>query len=170
MKQDLTKQNKGCDLPHRPRAKRKEIIMKNLFAYDFVNETIVASKTTLKKAGKPGTTEYKALMKMMKGQPTFKIAEKEINVNESKNTHKGLTLAVMIAHIEKQSNSEELMEEFEAVKEFGKYPLTKKWFLDKFPTFKISEGKKAVSAARITKATANIKSKKVLTLAPAVGQ
>ena len=39
--------------------------MKNLFAYDFTNNTIVASKTTLKKAGNPTTPEYKALMKMI---------------------------------------------------------------------------------------------------------
>ena len=30
--------------------------MKNLFAYDFTNNTIVASKTTLKKAGNPTMT------------------------------------------------------------------------------------------------------------------
>ena len=31
--------------------------MKNLFAYDFTNNTIVASKATLKKAGNPTTPE-----------------------------------------------------------------------------------------------------------------
>ena len=39
--------------------------MKNLFAYDFTTNTIVASKATLKKAGNPTTPEYKALMKMI---------------------------------------------------------------------------------------------------------
>ena len=69
--------------------------MKNLFAYDFVNNTIVASKTTLKKAGKPGTPEYKELMKMIAKQPTFRVVEKEINVNKRKNVYAGLTIEVM---------------------------------------------------------------------------
>ena len=47
--------------------------MKNLFAYDFTTNTIVASKATLKKAGNPTTPEYKALMKMIAEQPTFKV-------------------------------------------------------------------------------------------------
>ena len=55
--------------------------MKNLFAYDFTNNTIVASKTTLKKAGNPTTPEYKALMKMIAGQPTFRVVEKVIKDN-----------------------------------------------------------------------------------------
>ena len=47
--------------------------MKNLFAYDFTTNTIIASKATLKKAGNPATPEYKALMKMIAAQPTFKV-------------------------------------------------------------------------------------------------
>ena len=60
--------------------------MKNLFAYDFTNNTIVASKTTLKKAGNPTTPEYKALMKMIAGQPTFRVVEKVIKDNGRKNS------------------------------------------------------------------------------------
>ena len=52
--------------------------MKNLFTVDFANNTIIASKTTLKKAGVPNSVEYKALMNLMKQNPTFQIAEKEI--------------------------------------------------------------------------------------------
>ena len=65
--------------------------MKNLFAYDFVNNTIVASKTTLKKASNPTTPEYKALMKMIAGQPSFRVVEKVINNSKAKDTHHGLT-------------------------------------------------------------------------------
>ncbi|MFR6027091.1 MAG: hypothetical protein ACLUMK_11310 [Christensenellales bacterium] len=35
--------------------------MKNLLAYDFTTNTIVASKATLKKGRQPTTPEYKAL-------------------------------------------------------------------------------------------------------------
>ena len=138
--------------------------MKNLFAFDFVNNTIVASKTTLKKAGKPGTSEYKELMKMIAKQPTFRVVEKEITINKNKNTGAGLTIEVMKAHIEKQENKDALMAEFEEAMKFGKskYPMAKKWFMKQFPNFKITEGKKAVSDAKIAKIKANAHSKVVL--------
>ena len=131
--------------------------MKNLFAFDFVNHTIIASKTTLKKAGIPSSPEYKELMKMIAKQPTFRVVEKEININTNKNTHKGLTFELMKAHIEAQDDSKALMVEFEEVQKFGKskYPLAKKWFLEQFPNFKITEAKKAVSKAKIAKVKAN---------------
>lgn len=72
--------------------------MKNLFAYDFTTNTIVASKATLKKAGNPTTPEYKALMKMIAEQPTFKVVEKTINTKSGKTTYKGLTIEMI--HIE----------------------------------------------------------------------
>lgn len=143
--------------------------MKNLFAYDFTNNTIVASKTTLKKAGNPTTPEYKALMKMIAGQPTFRVVEKVIKDNGRKKTYNGLTLEMMKTHIEKQENSEALMAEFEGAMKMGKskYPLAKKWFLEQFPNFKITEGKKAISDAKIAKVKANAKAKIVLAKTPA---
>lgn len=133
--------------------------MKNLFAYDFVNNTIVASKTTLKKAGKPGTPEFKELMKMIAKQPTFRVVEKDVAINDSKKTYHGLTLEVMRTHIQKQENSNVLMTEFDEVLKIGKskYPLAKKWFLEQFPNFKMTEAKKAVSDTKIAKAKANAK-------------
>lgn len=133
--------------------------MKNLFAYDFTNSTIVASKTTLKKAGNPTTPEYKALMKMIAGQPTFRVVEKVIKDNGCKKTYNGLTLEMMKTHIEKQENSEFLMAEFNEAQKQGKskYPLAKKWFLEQFPNFKITEGKKAIGDAKIAKVKTNAK-------------
>ena len=57
-----------------------------------------------------------------------------------------------------------LMAEFEEAMKFGKskYPLAKKWFLNQFPNFKITEGKKAVSDAKIAKIKANANSKVIL--------
>lgn len=143
--------------------------MKNLFAYDFTNSTIVASKTTLKKAGNPTTPEYKALMKMIAGQPTFRVVEKVIKNNGRKKTYNGLTLEMMKTHIEKQENSEFLMAEFNEAQKQGKskYPLAKKWFLEQFPNFKITEGKKAIGDAKIAKVKANAKAKIVLVKTPA---
>ena len=138
--------------------------MKNLFAFNFVDNTIVASKTTLKKAGKPGSPEYKELMKMIAKQPTFRVVEKEITINKNKRDYHGLTIDVMKTHILAQKDSDTLMAEFEEAMKFGKskYPLAKKWFLNQFPNFKITEGKKAVSDAKIAKIKANANSKVIL--------
>ena len=70
--------------------------MKNLFAYDFTNRTIVATKATLKKASNPTTDEYTALIKMIEGQPTFRVVEKTIKNSGNKKTYKGLTLKMMM--------------------------------------------------------------------------
>ena len=83
--------------------------MKNLFAYDFTNRTIVATKATLKKASNPTTDEYKVLIKMIEGQPTFRVVEKTIKNSGNKKTYKGLTLKMMMDYISDQKNSEELM-------------------------------------------------------------
>ena len=140
---------------------------KNLFAVSFADNTIVASKTTLKKAGKPGTPEYKELMKLIAKHPTFRVVEKEVTTNDSKKTYHGLTIEMMKTHIQKQENSETLMAEFEEAMKFGKskYPLAKKWFVKQFPNFKITEGKKAVSEAKNAKIKANAKIRLVETSA-----
>ena len=62
MKQDLTKEKiRVATYRQGQEPKERKIIMKNLFAIDFANNTIVASKTTLKKASIPNSAEYKAL-------------------------------------------------------------------------------------------------------------
>ena len=149
--------------------------MKNLFAYDFTNNTIVASKATLKKAGNPTTPEYKALMKMIAEQPTFKVVEKAINAKSGKTTYKGLTIEMMKSYIDAQENPVALCEEFENVRQFAKdnkqreYPLLKQWFVETFKEqYKMTDAKKIHAKRVMAKATG-----KVLKLAdakPAVNQ
>ena len=91
--------------------------MKNLFAINFAENTIVASKTTLKKASIPNSAEYKALMKLMKQNPTFTIAEKTINQKKEKKTYKGLNTAFVKTYIAIQSNADELMKQYEKASE-----------------------------------------------------
>ena len=148
--------------------------MKNLFAYDFTTNTIVASKATLKKAGNPTTPEYKALMKMIAEQPTFKVVEKTINTKSGKTTYKGLTIEMMESYINEQKNAVALCAEFESIRQFAKdskrreYPLLKQWFVEKFKgQYKMTDAKKIHAKCVMAKATG-----KVLTLAakPAVNQ
>lgn len=125
--------------------------MKNLFAYDFVNNTIVASKTTLKKASVPNSPEYKALMKLMKQNPRFTVVEKQIKEATGKQTYKGLTEAFIKSYISIQENAVELTKQFEEAKKMGKFPLVRRWFLDKFKNFNMETAKEELKKATIKK-------------------
>ena len=121
--------------------------MKNLFAVNFAENTIVASKTTLKKASIPNSAEYKALMKLMKQNPTFTVAEKEIKKAEGKNTYEGLNKAFIEKYISIQSNAADLKAQYEQATKMGKFPLVRKWFLNTFKNFDMDAAKEAVEQA-----------------------
>lgn len=128
--------------------------MKNLFAINFAENTIVASKTTLKKASVPNSPEYKALMKLMKQNPAFTVAEKDIKKAVGKTTYKGLTATFIKAYIAIQENAEDLKKQFEQASEMGKFPLVRKWFLDTFKNFNMEEAMDQITAAQIAKINA----------------
>ena len=127
--------------------KERKIIMKNLFAVNFAENTIVVSKTTLKKASIPNSAEYKALMKLMKQNPTFTVAEKEIKKAEGKNTYKGLNEAFIKQYISIQTNAKTLDEQYKKAAEMGKFPLVRKWFLDTFKNFDMATAKDEIEKA-----------------------
>ena len=114
----------------------------NTFTFNHIEKTIIGTKSAIKRASVLGSDEYKILNKMMKEQPTYTVSEKILNKKvESKKTYNGLTLSKMKDYIKTQSNSEENLAKFEKVKEVAKaknalYPLTKKWFLKTFPSYK----------------------------------
>ena len=128
--------------------------MKNLFAINFAEKSIVASKTTLKKASIPNSPEYKALMKLMKQNPTFTIAEKTINQKEGKKTYKGLNTAFVKTYIAIQSNADELMKQYEKAAELGKFPLVRKWFLNTFENFDMDTAKKEIEEMLLAEVSA----------------
>ena len=114
------------------------------FTFDFVNKTIVGSKRSIERANKGLSPEYEELIGMLKKQPTFEVVAKVIKVNKNKRKYTNLTFNKMEDYIRLQSNSKELLKEYNLVKDAadtmtGKYPLTKKWFLAKFPEYKNRE-------------------------------
>lgn len=125
--------------------------MRNLFAINPIDKTIIASKTTLKKASIPNSPEYKALMKLMKANPAFAVAEKEIKKPEGKQTYEGLTNAFIKEYISIKENSAELTKQYEKAKEMGKFPQVRKWFLDVFKNFNMADAKKEIEQARLVK-------------------
>lgn len=125
--------------------------MKNLFAVDFAENTIIASKTTLKKASVPNSPEYKALMKLMKQNPRFTVAEKDIKEAIGKTTYKGLNTTFIQQYISIQKNAVELTKQFEEAKKMGKFPLVRRWFLDKFENFNMESAKEELKKAAVKK-------------------
>ena len=69
---------------------------KNLFAFDFSTSSIVASATTLKKARKPESPEYRVLTELLNAHPEFHVVEKDVQKKPGKKTYKGLTFQTML--------------------------------------------------------------------------
>ena len=115
--------------------------MKNHFKYDFIGKAIVGSKSAIRRANSGNGNEYVELCKMFAEHPDFRVVPKEIEVNATKKKYNGLTFNRMKEYIELQKDSENVLAVFEKVQEIAeakgaKYPLTKKWFLSKYPEYK----------------------------------
>ena len=125
--------------------------MTNLFAINFVENTIVASKTTLKKASNPNSKECKELMKLKKQYPTFDVVEKYIKPAHGKNTHVGVTKDFIKDYISIKDNFETLMKEYDEAYNVGKFPMARKWFHKTFPNFNMDLAKKEIEDAKLAK-------------------
>jgi hypothetical protein len=132
---------------------------RSLFVYNHVNKTIVASKASLKKAGRPNTAESDLLASMMREHPDYAVVEKEIKTNSAKNAYDGLTMDLMKAYIGIQKNAKEMLEVYErvvemAIKQHKKYPLTKSWFVGVYKDFDVKKAQEAIDAYLIAQAAA----------------
>ena len=118
--------------------------MKNYFKYDFIKKAIVGSKAAISRANSGKGNEYIELSKMLAEHPDFNVVPKEIEVNENKKKYNGLTFKRMKEYIALHEDGENVLEYFEQVMKVAeakgaKYPITKKWFLKKFPEYKLNE-------------------------------
>lgn len=125
--------------------------MKNLFAVDFAENAIIASKTTLKKASVPNSPEYKALMKLMKQNPRFTVVEKQIKEATGKQTYKGLTEAFIKSYISIQENAVELTKQYQEAKKMGKFTLVRQWFLNTYKNFNMETANEELKKAAVKK-------------------
>lgn len=128
--------------------------MNAIFTYNFVNKTIVGTKSAINRANKGLSPEYDMLCKMLADHPDFTVVEKQINHKADKKKYNGLTLPRMKEYIETQPKSEERLREFAAIQKVAaakgaKYPLTKKWFLATFPEFKENNVSEAEISAEV---------------------
>lgn len=115
--------------------------MNAIFTYNFVNKTIVGTKSAINRANMGKNPEYATLCEMLAAHPDFAVVEKQIKRNPDKKKYNGLTLDTMRAYIATQPDSEKHKAEFEGLLLIAKtrgamYPLAKKWFLENYPEFK----------------------------------
>ncbi len=124
------------------------------FKYDVLTNSIIGSKSNIKKAGDPASEQYKELCAMKKQQPTFAVAVKEISKSKKKQTYKDLTIDAMRTFVEKQNDAEALSE-FNSLVAADTYPIVKSWFVAKYKgIYKKTETKKAMTEKKIVKITA----------------
>ena len=129
----MTKANKGITVSHN-------------------NKTITLTKAYSKRANTPGTNEFRELAMFHKNYPDYTITLRTATITANKNTHDGLTIEMIEKIIACQTNSEELMREYQAfVAIWGKevsdkknpgkkvvrapYGKVKSWFLKKVPNY-----------------------------------
>lgn len=136
------------------------------FTIDFIEKTIAGTKASLKKAGKGSGAEYEELTAKLAAHPDFElvVVAPKHKSNKAKTTYKGLDYTFMEAYISTLDNSEAVLADYNAVKKMAEtcgtkaYPLTKKWFLNKFSTeenpFDMDKAKNAISNYRIENAIA----------------
>lgn len=133
-----------------------------MFVFDYPNRAIVGSKTSIRKAGVPGSKEQAALLKLMRKEPGFAVVEKEYRANANKRTYEGLNLEFIKRYLSIQPNAEHLVDEYDAVVKTAVdtnrkvYPFVKKWFLDNFGTqdspFNMAVAKEAIEKYDLSQA------------------
>ena len=108
------------------------------------DKEILISKTFQKATMNPNSAEAKDLEEIMNKYPTYKIAQRAIKKSSKKQTYPNLTYEYMRDYIILNSTPEE---ETAAVAEFdhlilisrcqsNRYPVIKRWFLNKYPEIK----------------------------------
>ena len=110
---------------------------KSAVSIDVFEKTIVISKAYYKKACVYGSSEYYEFRAVMSENEGYTVEFK----SSEKKTYKELTFARMEKYIETQPNSKKMLITFQAVQKIAeqkgcKYPLTKKWFLENYPSYK----------------------------------
>lgn len=122
-----------------------------------IESTITVSKAFYKRASVYGTAEYAELHNALRDNPDFTV---EFRVIEKK-TYSGLTFETMTEYIKTQPNSEKMLVKMAAVMRVAKakgslYPLTKKWFLATYPSYKENAVAETEAAALMKQAEAEI--------------
>ena len=120
---------------------------KNTIILDHENGRLIMTKTFAKKAADVRSEEYEILQRVRNDYPTYIVVVREIKKNKNKESYKGLTYAYMRKYIDSVEENEEIKEAVHAEmdrmvlisqchSQSKRYPVIKKWFLEKYPEVK----------------------------------
>ena len=120
---------------------------KNTIILDHENGRLIMTKTFAKKAADVRSEEYEILQRVRNDYPTYIVVVREIKKNKNKESYKGLTYAYMRKYIDTVEENEEIKEAVHAEmdrmvlisqchSQSKRYPVIKKWFLEKYPEVK----------------------------------
>lgn len=128
----------------------KNTVKKSSIAINPIEKTITITNAYYKRACSYGTPEYYEFRQIMSENEGFSVEFKVVK----KKTYKDLRFARMEAYIKTQPNSEKQLIAFESVQTVAeqkgaKYPLTKKWFLENYPEYKINDVSESEIAALV---------------------
>lgn len=117
--------------------------MKNTLKIDRKKELIIMDRTFAKLSENTRSEEYAHLQQVRKDYPSFQVVTKTIKKNPNKECYKGLTYDYMREYIFKHEPAEtrrSVLMEFEDMifisqchSKAKRYPVIKKWFLEKYP-------------------------------------
>ena len=117
--------------------------MKNILKIDHPTKTITMDRAFAKNAENTRSEEYAHLQSVRRDYPTYTVVRRQIKSNPNKENYKGLTYAYMKRYIATHEEGEEqkaVLKEFEEKllisechSKCHRYPVIKKWFLEKYP-------------------------------------
>ena len=117
--------------------------MTNYLRVDHANRKLIMDKTFAKKSSIVGTQEYSKLQECHRDFPEYSIVTRHIKKNPQKESYKGLTYEYMEDYImthEPQDIVMKVLNEFAELRLIAschskafRYPIIKKWFLEKYP-------------------------------------
>ena len=118
--------------------------MKNTLKICHKDGVIVMDATFAKKSENTMSAEYAHLQQVRRDYPTYEVIRHTLKRNAEKKTYKGLTYEYMEYYILTHGTKEERQKNFAEYNEMilisechGKayrYPVIKRWFLEKYPT------------------------------------
>ena len=117
--------------------------MKNTLRINHIERKIVMDRTFAKHAEDTRSEEYAHLQNVRRDYPTYEVILRKIKTNPNKESYKGLTYEYMERYIlshEEKENMIAVLEEYRELRLISechsrshRYPVIKKWFLNKYP-------------------------------------
>ena len=117
--------------------------MKNYAKIDHINRYIIMDRAFARSAAIVGTEEYNKLQQARCDYPEYQVVQRTIQKNPYQERYGGLTYAFMEDYIlthEPSETAKEVLDEFMEMRLISKchskafrYPVIKKWFLNRYP-------------------------------------